>query len=849
MHTESRPDILIVDDDLTVGLLARETLTQGGFQVGLAHNAEQMHQHLRGNHVDMILLDVQLPDASGIDLCRELRENPRYAHTPILMITGSDDNESILLAYSTGATDFMPKPLNWHLLLQRVRYMWRSYQLLLKSRESERLLAQAQLMALVGNWERSLDTGEVSSSTHFLRLFGNPEWSARDCFLPFLDTIPASEQGTVAQAMKQVEATGVGKTIDHHVIRPDGIRRNVRHTFELRRDAGGKAVALCGTIQDITRDKLRSQLATDRNHILELALRNVELPELYRGLEAMLVNQFPGCQIGFLARTENGWRCAHCSRHMTKPNKGEEFALPQEIQLELARSGSSSRRLTFNLVQFSNFEQPIPLLHVLPVLVGGESAPSTLICIFFSEDPVDSNASDIDEVLQTVSGISAVAMENHRLSRDLRYQAFHDTLTGLPNRFLFLEQLAQITKKGAENAEKRGVVFIDLDRFKNTNDLLGHNFGDKVLKEFGKRLREAAAPEDILARTGGDEFMLISAPLEDYAEIEARCTRIRQAMDTPFEEDNYRINLNASMGVSRYPADSEQPGTLYQFADLAMQHAKKSGGSTLRYYDSSIMDQFLERLEIENEMPGALEAGEFHLVFQPQIETDTGDAVGYEALLRWKRTDGSFISPGVFIPVAEDNGFIVTLGAWVLEQACLSIGRLHAGGRPDVKLSVNVSTVQFVQDNFPDLLHEVLEKTGFSPDRLELEVTESAVMHDIEIVAARLNALRDMGISMAIDDFGTGYSSLSYLRTLPIDSLKIDRSFIMEIGNDHPGHEKSAAMVTAIISLADNLGLSVVAEGVEDEAQLEFLRQGGCRLVHGFYTGRPGPLPDPSSSD
>jgi EAL domain-containing protein (putative c-di-GMP-specific phosphodiesterase class I) len=320
-------------------------------------------------------------------------------------------------------------------------------------------------------------------------------------------------------------------------------------------------------------------------------------------------------------------------------------------------------------------------------------------------------------------------------------------------------------------------------------------------------------------------------------------------MDTPFEEDNYRINLNASMGVSRYPIDSELPGTLYQFADLAMQHAKKSGGNTLRYYDSSIMDQFLDRLELENKMPGALESGEFFLVFQPQVETDTGAVVGYEALLRWKRPDGSFISPGIFIPVAEDNGFIVTLGAWVLEQACLSIGRLHAGGLPDVKLSVNVSTVQFVQDNFPDLLHEVLEKTGFPSDRLELEVTESAVMHDIDIVAARLNALRSMGISMAIDDFGTGYSSLSYLRTLPIDSLKIDRSFIMEIGSNRPGHEKSAALVTALIGLADNLGLSVVAEGVEDAEQLDFLRKGGCRLVQGFFTGRPGPLPDPSASE
>jgi len=843
MNSPSKPHILIVDDDLTVGLLARETLTQGEFSVSLAHNAAQMRESLQSSRVDIILLDVQLPDASGIDLCTELRATDRHMHTPILMITGSDDSESIQLAYRAGATDFMPKPLNWYLLVQRVRYMWRSFLLLLQSKENEKLLAQAQSMAMVGNWERNIDTGSVSTSEQFVHLFGNPEWSETDSFLPFLDTIPAAEQAEVARAMKDVAASGRRRTLEHRVKRPDGNLRSVRHTMEVRRDPRGKPVALCGTIQDITRDKLRSQLAADRNHILEQVLQNATVTELYASLERLLITQIPGSSLGVLNKGRTGWDCEYCSPPLSAMHGAGEVVFPQEVSRELERFGGTSKVLHFALDGFPEFRKAFATLDILPVLIGGESVPSMMICIFSPLESHKQDATDMTEVLHTISGISAIALENYRLSRDLHYQAFHDTLTGLPNRFRFLDRLSQMTAAGKRTGEKRAVVFIDLDRFKNTNDLLGHNFGDKVLTEFGRRLSGAVQPDSILARTGGDEFMLISSPLQHYEEIEKICTRVMRALSTPFEEDNYSINLSASLGVSLFPADSDRPDTLYQYADLAMQHAKKAGGNTVRYYDKSIMNQFLERLEIENELSRALESGEFHLVYQPQVDVATGAVVAYETLTRWQKPDGRFISPATFIPVAEDNGFIVTLGAWVLELACRQMGRLHATGESHLKLAVNVSTVQFVQDNFIDVVSEILDKTEFPPDRLELEVTESAVMHDIEIVAARLNSLRSLGITIAIDDFGTGYSSMSYLKSLPIDSLKIDRCFITEIGTDHFEHEKSGALVEALINLADNLGLSVVAEGVENAEQLEFLRSRKCPLVQGYFTGRPGPLP------
>lgn len=839
-----RPKILVVDDDLTVGLLAREALTQAGFDVSLAQTAAAMHQQLEMAPPDILLLDVQLPDGSGIELCMELRASSRFAHIPILMITGSDDNTAILLAYGAGATDFMPKPFNWNLMVQRVRYMWRSHRTLLKSQESERLLNQAQFMAKIGSWERNLATGAVTVSAQFMRFFGNPEWSNKDCFLPFLDTIPAEEKSTVTQIMSHVTATGEGRILDHHVQRPDGALCNVRHRLELRLDPAGRPEALCGTIQDITRDKLRSQLATDRNHILEQTLLNADITDFHVSLDHLLANQIPGCETGILTLSESQWRCDYCSRALRSQQLDGELRLPETIMHEVERSGKTRKILNFDLTLYPQFGPRHARLSLLPITVGRESRPTTLICVFVPHSCRMQDATHHTEVFQTVSAISAIALDNYRLSRDLRYQAFHDSLTGLPNRFLFLDRLNQAVAEGKRTGSKRALFCIDLDRFKNTNDLLGHGFGDKVLREMAKRLREILRQCDTLARMGGDEFMLLSAPLESYDEIEAICGRVMETLSQPFEEDSYRINLGASIGVSLFPADSQDAATLYQHADVAMQHAKKSGGNVFKYYDGTIMTQFLERLELENDMPRALEQGEFHLVFQPQVETASNRIVSYEALLRWRKPDGTYIPPSTFISIAEESGFIVTLGTWVLTQACLQIGRLHKLGATDLKIAVNVSTVQFVQDNFLDQVRAVIKTTDFPANRLEIEVTESAVMHDMDIVAARLNALRALGITVAIDDFGTGYSSMSYLKSLPIDCLKIDRCFIAEIGSDAFEHKKSQALVDALINLADNLGLSVVAEGVENRRQLEFLRQKGCTFVQGYYTGKPGPLPE-----
>lgn len=829
--------ILIVDDDPTLGLLARETLTQGGFSVQVAQNAKQMRGLLRDFPADMILLDVRLPDASGIELCTELRASDEHAHTPILMITGTDDNEAIRQAYAAGATDFMPKPLNWQLLFQRVRYMWRTHQMLLRSRQSERLLAQAQHMAMMGSWEKHLGSGEFTVSEQFACLFGNAEPDCGKAFQFFLDTVSAGERAGLIRIMDQVGATGKPATLTHHVGKSNGFSRTVRHDLDIRRNPQGRPLSLCGTLQDITSETLRARMASDRNGILESMLQNAGLETLYRDLFVLLVNQAPGSELAVLTRTAaTPWNCAYCSPGLESgAGRRSVDVLPGILEEGDALRGARS-------VLVGEVEGAFRA-HLLPISLNSGGRSGTVICAFIPAGLPDQESAHLDDVLQTVSDMATVILDNHRLTSDLQYQAFHDSLTGLPNRFFFLDHLRRTIAESGKNGLKRAVIFIDLDRFKNANDLLGHSFGDKVLQEMARRLQTATRPGDILARTGGDEFMLISAPLGNYAEVERMCARFMEVIAPPFEEGNYSFNLSVSIGASLFPADSDDPGILYQYADVAMQHAKKNGGSVLRYYDSSIMEQFMERLELENDMGRALEQGEFLLEFQPQVDMETRKTIGYEALIRWRKPDGRLIPPSAFIPIAEETGFIVVLGSWVLETACREIKRLHLAGQPWIRVAVNVSAVQFVQDNFLELVQQTLEKTGFPADRLELEMTESTVMHGLGTVAARLDALRKLGITISIDDFGTGYSSMSYLKSLPIDSLKVDRSFIMEIGSGNSESRKSEALVDALITLADNLGLTVTAEGVENEKQLEFLRQKHCDRAQGYHTGRPAPLP------
>jgi diguanylate cyclase (GGDEF)-like protein/PAS domain S-box-containing protein len=431
------------------------------------------------------------------------------------------------------------------------------------------------------------------------------------------------------------------------------------------------------------------------------------------------------------------------------------------------------------------------------------------------------------------------------ISRDIRarlaieekvaYMAQFDALTGLPNRNLFQDRLEQAMALAKRNDWPMAVLFIDLDRFKLVNDTLGHSAGDKLLKEAAVRLRNCIRGSDTVGRLGGDEFAAILSELAKPGDAGRVAQKFIEAFKQPFDLDGKETYVSASVGITLYPADSDSAEALVMNADAAMYRAKEQGRNNYQYFTRDMNERALQRVQMEAALRRALERNEFRLVYQPKADLTTGRICGFEALLRWQHPERGTVSPAEFIPVLEETGLIVPVGEWVLRSACAQI---TAWQRRDLKvppISVNLSARQFEEKDLRDTVQKILRESGVDPSLVEFEITESLLMHDPEGAARTLSSLKESGVRLSMDDFGTGYSSLGYLKRFPIDTLKIDRSFVHDISTNQDG----ATLTRAIIHLAQNLRLKVVAEGVETEAQLAFLRANGCDEMQGYLFARP----------
>jgi diguanylate cyclase (GGDEF)-like protein len=424
-----------------------------------------------------------------------------------------------------------------------------------------------------------------------------------------------------------------------------------------------------------------------------------------------------------------------------------------------------------------------------------------------------------------------------------------DPLTGLPNRATFMRRLEAEIKRSAHDRAVVGLLHIDLNRFKQINDTLGHGAGDELLRLVAGRLeasvrgtdaivRDTKATPGILSRLGGDEFSVLLCDLgrEDHAALVAR--RIRLALQAPFFVDRQELFVTPSIGIAVFPGDGTDAATLLKNAEIAMYHAKQQGAIEAEFYRKELNVRSLERLTLENALWRALERNELELHFQPKIGILTGHITGAEALLRWNHPELGMVSPAEFIPIAEECGLITEIGEWVLQAACEQCARWEQAGYPPLKISINVSRPQLAQNRLLEVLQSLQVSNRLGRNRIVLELTESLLMDDAEASIRMLSALRDMGMALSLDDFGTGYSSLAYLKRFPLDELKIDRSFVQAV----PGSAADAAIVQTIIVLARSLGLRVVAEGVETEAQLRFLAELGCDEYQGFLYSRPVPV-------
>ena len=425
--------------------------------------------------------------------------------------------------------------------------------------------------------------------------------------------------------------------------------------------------------------------------------------------------------------------------------------------------------------------------------------------------------------------------ERKLAQQQVNYLAYYDALTGLPNRMLLQDRLSNALAAAGRVGGRAAVLFLDLDRFKIINDSLGHSFGDMLLQHVAKRLKNDIREEDTVSRVGGDEFLIVLASIENADEVHGIATRIVNSLTGEFNIQDRKLNVSCSLGISIFPEHGRDAETLIKNADAAMYCAKERGSNTLCFFTDEMNANVMERLTLENNLRTAIEKQELFLVYQPQVHIASGRIIGMEALLRWQSPELGLVMPDRFIRIAENCGLMTAIGEWVLRTSCIQVKQWQNEGLSVVPVAVNVSAVQFRQEGFRDLIKQVLSETGLDPALLELELTESVLLSNADVVFKVLQDLKEMGVKLAIDDFGTGYSSLSYLRQFPVSKIKIDRSFIRDVAVN----ADDASIATAIISMSKGLNLKVIAEGVDDIAQLSFLQQHDCDEYQGYYFARP----------
>ena len=681
---KKKPVVLVVDDDATLRMMLRASLEQGGFSVLEAEGGAKGVAMFAESQPDLVLLDVMMPGMNGLQACAAMRRLPGCEHTPVLMLTGLEDVDSINRAFEAGATDFITKPVNWPMLTHRLRYMLRARSAIDALAESQRRLATAQRIAKVGNCEWKVRDQEMHWSDEVYRILGLDRQQQTPSCAAFTQLIHPDDRARIEELIRLAETQAIPFSADLRLTAAHGSPRCISLQAEIECDPGGAANIIHATFQDITERKVAEE--------------------------------------------------------------------------------------------------------------------------------------------------------------QIRSLAFYDSLTGLPNRRLFKQQLEHSIAMAKRNEKMLVTLALDLDQFKRINDTLGHDAGDQLLQEVAKRLLRCLRESDrvtrservdydsSVARLGGDEFNVLLNDVADLQNSSKVARRIIESVALPITVAKHEVFVTSSIGIAVYPSDGKESDTLLQNADAAMYHAKQLGGNTMQFYSQSMNAAATQTLALENSLRKALERNEFVLYFQPQIQTLDGSIVGVEALVRWQHPVLGLLRPQEFLAVAEQSGLMAPISDWVLRTACNQNMAWQRAGLPAFPVAVNTSNVHFAQENFVASVIEALQASGLAPRYLELEITEDVLTRRLDEALPKLKQLKMMGVRLSIDDFGTGYSSLSRLKRLPLDKLKIDQSFVHDITTD----VDDAAITTAVIAMASSLRLGVIAEGVENEQQMKFLRDHGCNEMQGY---------------
>ncbi|MDQ6676232.1 MAG: EAL domain-containing protein, partial [Acidobacteriota bacterium] len=624
-------------------------------------------------------------------------------------------------------------------------------------------------------------------------------------------------------------------------VKKDGTEILVRDTVRCVR---GENTTLFyeGIVEDITRRKRTELLELNRNKVLETIGAGRSLDEILKALVHLVENHRPGamCAVSLL---RDGRLYLAAAPHL--PESYRRSIANEEIGPTAGSCGSTAYWGKTVIVADIESDplwdslRDVALAHSLracwssPIFSAAGEILGT-VSMFFP-GPC---AAEIDDhnLLDAAVRLASMGIEHRQLCEQLSHQARHDALTGLPNRILFEDRLEQALNHARRRGNRVAVLYLDIDRFKQINDTMGHRIGDLFLQQVSGRLCDCVRECDALARMGGDEFNVVLTELEGQQSAEGAARRILEAMNVPFQIDGHELFSSVSIGISIFPENGNDSATLQKNADTAMYCAKSQGKNRYQYFAREMSEAGIEALAMESHLRRALDQGHFEIHYQPQAKLN-GELTGLEALLRLNHPKLGMLLPGQFISVAEQSGLIVPIGAWVLREACAQMVAWEREGYVPLKIAVNVSAVQFTQPNFSDTVANVLSETGLDPGLLELELTETLIGNFKE-AKRQMQALRKLGVGLAVDDFGTGYSSLSYLHQLPIHTVKIDQSFVREIGMNGTG----LPVVEGIIALARSLGFDVIAEGVETQQQHNALRDAGCDIAQGYLISKPLPV-------
>lgn len=809
MNHKSIKTLLVLEDNQGDARLLREMFYEQGL-----HDTEMAHveylseaeKYLAENRVDIILLDLGLPDAQGLEIVRRTRIAAPLV--PMVILTGLDDESMALQTLQEGAQDYLIKGQIESLgLLRALRYAIERKRGEVKLQDSQQLLKLIIDTLPQAIWWKDSELNYIGCNR---ALAGAAGFESPDQMIGLSDYDMSwtNEEATFyRECDRRVMESGVSELdIVESQLQSDGRRAWINTNKAPLCSAAGEIIGVLGTSVDITTQRQSDAALRESEYKFRTLMESMRegLLQVDHSDRIIFVNDCFCEMVGYTKDELIGKDWAR----LVFDEDGHDFI---ELVNKRRRKGISD---SYEICLRKQSGE------MLWVIVGG--APIL----------------DAEGVISGSMGVFTDITERKSTEEQLLHDAFHDGLTGLANRTLFMEHLHLTIKRFNRKLDATfAVLYLDLDRFKIINDSLGHSEGDKLLKLIGERLENSLRPGDLIARRGGDEFTILLNDLDGESDACRIAKRIQEDLKAPFDLGGREVFSSASIGIAMSTSGHTEAEDMLRDADIAMYRAKAKGKAQYQVFNQEMHLQALTQLQLETEMRLALERSEFLLHYQPIIKLDTNDLAGFEALVRWNHPTRGLVSPMEFIPMAEENGLILPLGKWILFESCRQLREWqnHNTLASTIAISVNLSSKQFLQPDLAEQIAETLEETGLDPSCLKLEITESYILENTEIAVATMTRLRTLGVEISLDDFGTGYSSLSYLHRLPIDYLKIDRSFVSRMEEKRENEE----IVRTIIKLAQNLKMKVIAEGIETGEQLNLLKKLGCEYGQGYFFSKP----------